>query len=271
MRKTVLAVTVILVLTAAAFLAGANPALGDALVEDSWTTVAPLPKPYYDNLGAAVVNGKIYFFGEEIAERYDPGTNTWTAVTPPPIYHMWGEITACKNKIYLIGGTEDDPTQVYDTATDTWGNRTPLPGVAFGHRANVVGDKIYLISGAQYAPLGIFAFSDANYVYDPTTDSWSKMAPIPTPVSSYASAVLDNKIYIIGGRTATDVSYVANTTDMVQIFDPKTNQWTTGPSIPTGVYAAGACSTSGLAAPKRIYVVGGWKTNLTQVYDSETG
>jgi hypothetical protein len=47
MRKTSSTVTVILVFLAAAFLVGVNPAAGDELVEDSWTTVAPLPKPYY--------------------------------------------------------------------------------------------------------------------------------------------------------------------------------------------------------------------------------
>jgi hypothetical protein len=98
--------------------------------------------------------------------------------------------------------------------------------------------------------------------------------------------VLDNKIYIIGGRTATDAAMVTNTTDLVQIFDPELNQWTVGKPLPTGVYAAGACATSGLFAPERICVVGGnrkyvpWVTSavltphgttLNQIYDPATG
>jgi len=80
MRKTALMVMVILAFLAATFLSGVKPASGDAVVKDSWTTMASLPKPYYGSLGAATVNGKIYFLGNEICERYDPQTNTWTFI-----------------------------------------------------------------------------------------------------------------------------------------------------------------------------------------------
>jgi N-acetylneuraminic acid mutarotase len=287
MRKTA-ALLLVLVFLAATFLTGAKPVSGDALVEDSWITVAPLrvtPEPYSAALGAVAVNGKIYFIGDGICERYDPDTNAWTAVTPPPIHNAWGAVAACQNKIYIIGGVAEHPTQVYDPATGTWENRTSPPGTTFAHQATVVGDKIYVISGGQYAMYGILATSAANHVYDTATDSWSEMTSIPTPVACYASAVLDDKIYIIGGGTGTFEP--KNATNLVQIFDPETNQWSTGKTIPSGVYKAAACSTSGLIAPKRIYVVGGslaydggglsasataqTVTNITQVYDLATG
>lgn len=123
-----------------------------------------------------------------------------------------------------------------------------------------------------------------TYVYDPSTDSWSTMASIPVPVEFYASAVIDIKIYIIGGGTT--ISGDGNALNLVQIFDPSKNQWTYGTPIPTGVFAPGSCATTGLSAPERIYVVGGslaysapiyfdasaaTETNLTQVYDPATG
>lgn len=274
-----LTVTIILVLLVAAFLAVAKPAIGDVLVEDSWVTVASLPKPYsYGISGAAALDGKIYFIGEGICECYDPDANAWTTVTPPTLY-TGGAVAACQNKIYVIG----DPTQVYDPSTGTWENRTALPSTIIGYKANVVDDKIYVISGGKPAFYTITDPSEATYVYDPETDSWSELAPIPTPVQGYASAVLNNKIYIIGGGTAT--SMLENATNIVQIFDTETNRWTNDTPIPTGVYDAGACSTSGLFAPKRIYVVGGnlyYNTggilaptlpgsSLNQVYDLETG
>jgi N-acetylneuraminic acid mutarotase len=116
------------------------------------------------------VNGKIYFIGGDICERYDPETNSWTAVTPPPVYNAWGAVAACQNKIYVIGGAAEYPTQVYDTATGTWENRTSPPGTTFGHKANAVNNKIYVISGGQYAPYGCLATSAVNYVYDTVMD-----------------------------------------------------------------------------------------------------
>ncbi len=140
------------------------------------------------------------------------------------------------------------------------------------------------MGGATFVQ-GIIFTSATNYVYAPTNDSWSTMAPIPVPVEGYASAVLDGKIYVIGGGTQTSTPIDAS--DPVQIFDPETNRWSNGTSIPVGVSGADACTTSGFLAPKRIYVVGGtttvsggwlsmdfedyYKTDLNQVYDPETG
>jgi N-acetylneuraminic acid mutarotase len=244
---------------------------------DSWTTLEPSPAGFY--LGAAAVDGKIYYIGGKINVRYDPETNTCTLFSPPPMSNSWGTIVACQNKIYLIGGNASKPTQVYDPATDTWENRTSIPTTRMSLQANVVDGKIYVIGGQMLAGLYIINPSSSNDVYDPATDSWSKMAPIPTPVMGYASTVLDNKIYIIGGGNTGGPEY--EPLSQVQIFDPKTNQWTNGTSIPTGVISARAVATTGQFAPKRIYVIGGsltsyprWSSynviDLNQVYDPET-
>lgn len=283
MTKVGSALSIITIFLTTAFLAETNYDLGIMVNEDSWITVAPLPGAYYGILGAVALDEKIYFFGEGICERYDPETDTWLAIKPPPIYNAWATVVTCQNKIYIIGGISDLPTQVYDPLTDSWENRTSIPTTLLGHKANVVNDKIYVISGGIPSYISIVKPSDATYVYDPTTDSWSTMASIPTPVQGYASTVLNDKIYIIGGGPATVT--VENATCITQIFDPETNQWTTGKPLLTGVYGASACSTSGLLAPKRIYVVGGnlyysgggtsadlrlKGSNLNQVYDPET-
>jgi N-acetylneuraminic acid mutarotase len=106
------------------------------------------------------------------------------------------------------------------------------------------------------------------------------MDPIPIPVMGYASAVLDDKIYIIGGATK-ETYHDYKPTILVQIFSPQTNQWTNGTSLPTGVCHARAFVTTGEFAAKQIYVVGGSfssyyryqfsaVTNLTQVYNPQT-
>jgi hypothetical protein len=289
----------VLVFLAASCIIGAKPASGVPVAEDSWATVTTLPTnatmgyyPAFGHIGVAAVNGKIYCFGVitqntivsyvsyNVSERYDIESNTWTATSPPIIN---GAIVACENKIYSIGGGSDVPTQVYDPSTDMWENRTAAPKDFHGAMPNVVGDKIYLISGlASYGNGGVISASDASYVYDTASDSWSTIAPITTSVVGYASAVLDSKIYIISGGTSTPS--LQNATNLVQIFDPKSNQWNVGKELPYGVYGGAACSTEGVSAPKRIYVVGGntfyggWTsadltphgTTYNQVYDPAT-
>jgi N-acetylneuraminic acid mutarotase len=251
----------------------------NAQEEDSWTTLPPLPEPS-SSFGAAAVDGEIYFIGWPTCEKYDPETNNWTTIASVPVGNSGGAVVAYQNKIYLIGGWNEYPTQVYDPVTNTWENRTSIPtkSARISLQANVVDGKIYVIGGRMLAGLYQIIPSSSNDVYDPETDSWSQMAPMPVPVMGYASAVFDNKIYIISGGD-TDLDYLP--TNLVQIFDPATNQWTNGTSIPNGVVYAGAVATTGLFAPKRIYVIGGTNTaydrsayynviNLNQVYDPET-
>jgi len=286
MKKAAFLVIVVFAFLAVTFQANVKSVYGDDVAEDSWITVAPLPKSYYGVIGAVALDEKIFFFSDNISQCYNPQVNVWTTIASP-IYNGWAAVAACQGKIYVIGSGADKPTLVYDPATDMWANKTGVSATLLSTKANVVDDKIYVISGALPAPLGVFAPSEITYVYDPKTDSWKSMAPIPTPVAGYASVVVDNKIYIIGGGPSTDYRKPdANSpTTVVQIFNPATNQWTTGQPLLKGVINAGACLTSGLLAPKRIYVVGGSDfhsaggtsadmmyhgTNLNQVYDFQT-
>lgn len=222
--------------------------------ENYWEEMAPIQPKFLYTYGAAVVNGSIYFMGTEINEQYNPQTNTWTSKTPSPTSFAGGvaAVTACQNKIYVIGAKVH---MVYDPSTDTWENRTPMPTERYTNDANVIDGKIYVISGGIPAYIGQFFASSATEVYDPENDSWTELEPIPTPVSGYASAVLDNKIYIIGGKKQ-GTGYVPPS-NLVQIYDPKTNQWTQGTPLEEPVSGAAAITTTGLMAPKRIYVIGG--------------
>jgi N-acetylneuraminic acid mutarotase len=244
----------------------------------SWTTLAPLPETTSDITGAAAVDGKIYCIGANMTLCYDTETNNWIKLTPSPIANNWGAVVACQNKIYLIGGSLECPTSVYDPVTDMWENGAAVPSTRIGPEANAVDGKIYVTGGSIPSALGTINPSGSNDVYDTETDSWSKMAPVPVPVAKCTSAVLDDKIYIISGirRSAHD----SHMTSLVQVFDPATNQWTNITSIPTAVIYAGACATTGVYAPKRIYVLGGQTyyyyraylqgNDFNQMYDPET-
>ena len=267
--------------------------------EDSWITLESMSTPRY-RLGVAVVDGKIYAIGGfsydsesgnsvvGTNEMYDPETNTWTTMASMPTARAAFAIAVCQNKIHVIGGTgTGDPLfscdhEVYDPQTNTWETKE---GREFGAYfcANVVNDKIYVIGGqVQWFPPCMAR--DQNIVYDPLTDTWADLAPIPVAVERYASTVVDNKIYVIGG-----IDYSSSTeTALVQIYDTETDTWITGTNSPSVVIEAAAVATSGEFASKKIYVFGGidyskWinedlpslydpevTTDLTQVYNPET-
>lgn len=264
----------ILVFLAVPFLTAVLPAHATDFSANSWTPMAPMPTARV-NLGAAVVNGKIYAIGGintngyvGTNEEYDPATNTWTEKTPMPTPTCAFGVAVYQNKIYCIGGVDgvndngeifSNATVVYDPATDTWETKTPMPTATGSMQANVVGDKIYVIGGVtdDWGPI-----SSATEIYDPTTDTWTTGASIPTAVAYYASAVVNDKIYVISG-----------TANLNQIYDPATNTWTSGAPIPTSVQLAAAGATTGVIAPQLIYVIGGVTSGgdggvtLNQVYD----
>jgi N-acetylneuraminic acid mutarotase len=247
--------------------------------EDSWTTLEPMPTAR-SGFGVAVVDGKIYAIGGyngsrlSTNEMYDPAADTWTIKKSMPTARNGPAIAVYQNKIYVIGGiiNESDPvssgytgiTEVYDPLTDTWETKEAMPTASSNLDANVVGDKIYLITGLTYGDVFPFqGYNDKNQVYDPSNDSWSTKTPIPSANWGYASAVVDNKIYVIGADHLT------------QIYDPETDTWASGIPSPTLVLSSVAAATTGVLAPKRIYVLGGnydlnVAMNLTQVYDPET-
>jgi len=243
--------------------------------EDTWIALAPMPTPR-TGLGVATVNDKIYAIGGltlndfwpsipgyavlsnrdlrgilGVNEEYDPIKNTWISKTSMPTPRILFAITAYQNKIYCIGGkTGEDYTsvnEVYDPATDTWETKTPMPNAKGWLTANVVNNKIYVISGTS------------NEVYDPTADTWTnKTTPLKTAsLVNCISAILDKKIYVIGGMTE-DHYYTLN-----QIYDVETDTWSYGSSLPTSVGGGFAVSTTGVLAPKRIYVFGN-TANLRQ-------
>lgn len=246
--------------------------------ENSWATMAPMPTERY-YFGVAVVNGNLYAIGGtnyrsdcvNTTEMYDPVTNTWhtKALMPTPRYDFG--IAVVDNKIYAIGGNIPGSysgwnitglNEVYDPATDTWETMAPMPTPRMSLDANVVNGKIYMIGGFNYT--WPYYSLDENEVYDPSTDSWTTKASILNATQSYSSAVVDNKIYIIGGGGSS----------LNQIYDPATDIWSYGVSLPTEVDSAAAGATTGVMAPKRIYVIGGKRdldaVNLNQIYDPET-
>jgi hypothetical protein len=257
MRKTIVLLLVLFFLIASC-LTGTKPSSATSAAENTWTTKAPIPQT--EGIGGAVAaNGKIYVMSSLFTYEYDPATHNWVEKTPMPTPRTTYGIAAYQNKIYAIGGSSgwtqetgtiySDANEVYDPSTDTWETKESMPINRSGIVASVVKGKIYLIG------------PDSHDVYEVATDSWTTKEPMPLPTYRLGSAVVDDKIYVMGWN-------------QTQIYDSISDTWTLGVSPPNLVGSSGVCATTGVMAPKRIYVIGGsvngleafWSGN-TQVYD----
>jgi N-acetylneuraminic acid mutarotase len=241
--------------------------------ENSWTTKAPMHSGR-GGAGVATVNGIVYAIGGQhtlnssntelktvifnAVEAYDPATDIWTEKAPMPTLRSSFGTAVYQNKIYCIGGSNErgviGVNEVYDPSTDTWETKAPMSIARSGLQANVVDGKIYLIGGwyqsnSTYRNVGVSAQVD---IFDPSTDTWTTGAPMPTAVAGYASAVVDNRIYVISGKAGGSA-----TTTLTQMYNPRIDKWSLGAPIPMGVSGAAAGATTGVQAPKAIYVFGG--------------
>jgi N-acetylneuraminic acid mutarotase len=70
-------------------------------------------------------------------------------------------------------------------------------------------------------------------MYDPARDQWEARAPLPAPRGALAVAVLDDRIYALGGERFGTASgrpgYVP--VDDATVYDPRTDTWTVLPPL----------------------------------------
>jgi len=136
-------------------------------VQGKWERKAPFPDPSEEVLGMAA-GGKMYVFA---------------GLAP-----VW------KPKALLYE---------YDPASDTWTEKKkmalPSHHVAFAEYQG----KIYAFGGFVLPLSGPPAWVpiDNSWEYDPATDSWKALAPMPTKRGAAAAAVINGKVYVVGGAT----------------------------------------------------------------------
>ncbi len=249
--------------------------------QPAWQWAAPLPKMMGELVGVPIGASLFAMAGLDDVEhvpygavfRYDSPADRWTALPqmPAPAHHIMA--TALDGKIYVFGGFTRPPTVKawqptanawsFDPQTGQWKALAPLPNPRGAGQAVAVGGRIYVIGGVSsnihgtpYAPIPLG--SPAQIVvgavdeYDPAADTWRPRSPMPTPRNHYLAAEVGGKIYALNGRTGSVFVTMSDVTDLVEVYDPASDQWSYKSRAPTrrGDVAGGACNG-------RIYVTGG--------------
>lgn len=179
------------------------------------------------------------------------------APMPRPLARHFTAVHA--DKIYVFGGFNDysfvccftDAVNAYDPAANEWTPKRRMPQPSRGATGHTIGDKIYVVMGMD----SFFNFQNGLYAYDPVTDQWSARAARPTYRTYFASAVVNGLLYVMGGYGRADNGPGAGPGEMkshVEIYDPATDRWSIGASLPTARMSARACAVGNV-----IYVFGG--------------
>lgn len=236
---------------------------GNSCVEGSCSVVL---RPARMSLGrrnhatTAGLDGKLYVFGGFTSEgttatcysldlRVDAG---WNNVRPLPTPRAYiSAVTAADGRIYVFGGTSAT-VHVYSPMTTFWTTAASMPSPRLSMAATRGADgAIYAFGGNTLAELSVTPTNIALR-YDPTSDAWSTLPPLPTAVTRAAAVTLaDGRILVIGGAIASGSTFAA--VGLVQVFTPSTRTWSSGVPMPAPYERLGAA----VGFDGRVYVAGG--------------
>lgn len=238
---------------------------------DIWTIKSPMP--YRLNfIYGAYCNKKIYIIG-----GYD---STCTAVTTNLIYDiendMWYEgapfpifstaagarVTWRDSLIYCMGGVIHDDRGVrvqhvylYNPEQDTFHECTPLPyWLFYSGTACILDDKVYILGGGIWlnTPLDSI-IAGAIQILQPDSINWTLIDTLPYPLYVNSVDILNDKVYIIGGRAHIPTPIETN---KVWEYDPVSCQYSALPDHPL----PRICGQQFMAVKpdsQRIYTMGG--------------
>ncbi len=199
-------------------------------------------------IGIAEVGGQIYAIGGmvgadghklESIERYDPRTDSWKYLAPMPTPRSSLAVVPVGNTIYTIGGYgADGPTdrvEAYDIAVDRWvTDLPPMPTKRYDLTAVALDNVIYAIGGNSQSDLTTVE------AFDTVTRRWTRVAPLLTSRYALQSIAIDGLVYALGGRSSGVL------TDVVEVFNPKTQAWSFATRMPEAMSAFGVAMANGI-------------------------
>jgi hypothetical protein len=147
---------------------------------------------------------------------------------------------AVGGKLYALGGRHADVAPMveeYDPAADAWRFRSPMPTPRAEFASASVDGRIYTLGGRSIVDgkqiLGPVLTVES---YEPATDTWHKLAPVPLDLPAMTTFGYQGRVYLFGevwrsGRLPVLLEY-----------DPGTDAWR---ELPAPKYAPSAVAVVG--------------------------
>jgi N-acetylneuraminic acid mutarotase len=235
-----------------------------------------MPTPRTE-VAVAALDGLVYVIGGLEAdgspsakvEVYDPATDTWSEAAPLPEARHHAAAVVWLNQLVVAGGirANGQPSAgVYVLSRNAWMSWASMSAQHGAPAAVAHKNLYYVLSGVQAGQDG--ARANVGTVETFFVDFWLTIESIPTPRDHLAAAVVDSKLYAVGGRLAFDYSRNLDVNEEYNLAGAP-GSWTTRARMPTARSGIAAAAVGG-----RIYVFGGEAPEGTfdenEAYDPET-
>ncbi len=185
--------------------------------------------------------------GDNRLYRYDPTSNSWTAMSNTPTTPKNTEGFVIDGKGYYLSGSS---LYEYDFASDTWTTKNSAPfSVGIWNSAFSINEKGYVKTGYSL------------WEYKPLLDDWILRTNFPGIATSASVALVsNNKVYLVSGYG----NSLSNVTKQVWEYDPYTNVWSQMGDFPGSSRRFG----SGFVISDRAFIgIGTNGTNFNDFYE----
>ncbi|KAK2796649.1 hypothetical protein FQN51_009090 [Onygenales sp. PD_10] len=218
-----------------------------------------------------------------IGTPYRPHHGLWKDLPPIPIAPRQEHSTVAisRSTIAILGGIVPEanssisPTttlvQLYNIQKNTWHSAAPLP-IALNHpNVAAVHGRIYVLGGLTPDPEGAWRSVPDSWVYDPESDVWESIQPMPAGQERGSAAVgVDGHIIWLAGGMKILVPREGGeqtSVNLVSAYDTVSDTWL---SLPTAVQnMPGRRDHAGAAViHSKFYVVGGRDSGQFNVQDT---
>ena len=129
-----------------------------------------------------------------------------------------------------------------------WSAPAPLPAMRSHVAYGAVGGQIVTVGGVTRSSTGETIPCAEGWVYDPTADLWTALPQLPRPRAFAASAVVGQRLYILGGSDGKRP--LADTVILARLG--RKWEWLRGPALPAPRARAAAVTLGA-----RILIIGG--------------
>lgn len=121
---------------------------------------------------------------------------------------------------------DPEPLTKFPGYNINWTETTRSPVALYESGGLAAGGKLYVFGG--YYNTAIQATTE-SYAFDPATEMWENLAPMPEAVTHAGQTLYEGKVYFAGGFLG---NHPGPPTDHVWIYDIARKSWSAGPSLP---------------------------------------
>lgn len=164
-------------------------------------------------------------------EVFDTATGSWSSAVPMLTARNHHGASLIDDKIYVVGGrigstfiiglsNNISTNEVYDVAKNTWSSALGMPTPRSGVGTAVLNGRMHVLGGEAYLNdlVGTYRTHEA---FDPKTNSWQRLPPMPTPRHGLAVGEIGGKMYAVSGSNVAGGGGPHEGVNVNEVYDAK--------------------------------------------------